>query len=106
MFNKVLAHFLDLCKQVETGEGYHGHMDDAKPKEKRVMQAQVGARHQMLNRWLKNWDILSQVFRHHISLDRDVFQACVVVAQLTMEKMANLFSSWSTRTRKTRRVIK
>ena len=64
MFNKVLAHFLDLCKQVETGEGYHGHMDDAKPKEKRVMQAQVGARHQMLNRWLKNWDILSQVFRH------------------------------------------
>ena len=106
MFNEVLAHFLDMCKQVETGEGYHGHMDDAKPKEKRVMQAQVGAHHQMLNRRLKNWDILSQVFRHHFSLDRDVFQACVVVAQLTMEKMANLFSSWSTRTRKTRGVIK
>ena len=55
------------------------------------MQARMKARHNMLNRWLKNWGILSQDFRHHISRHGNVFRACVVVTQLTMENGEPLF---------------
>ena len=55
------------------------------------MQGRVRARHEMLNEWLKNWGILSQVFRHHITLHGDVFRACAVVTQLTIENSEPLF---------------
>jgi hypothetical protein len=45
----------------------------------------------MLNRQLKNWGILSQVFRHHITMHGDVFRACAVVTQLTVENGEPLF---------------
>jgi hypothetical protein len=52
--------------------------------EKRVMQGRIRACHEMLNGWQKNWGILSQVFRHHISMHGNVFQACAVLTQLTV----------------------
>jgi hypothetical protein len=55
------------------------------------MQARVRAQHETLNRQLKNWGILSQVFRRHISLHGDVFRACLVVMQLTIENGELLF---------------
>jgi hypothetical protein len=58
----------------------------ANPAENRTMQARVRARHKTLNGWLKNWGILSQVFRHHITMHGDVYRACVVVSRLTVEK--------------------
>jgi hypothetical protein len=61
------------------------------PAEKRAMQARVRARHKTLNGCLKNWGILSQVFRHHISLHGDVFRACAVLTQLTVENIEKLF---------------
>ena len=48
------------------------------------MQGRVWARHEMLNEWLKNWGITSQVFCHHIMMHGDVFRACAVVTQLTI----------------------
>jgi hypothetical protein len=48
------------------------------------MQGRVRAHHEMLNGRLKNWGILSQVFRHHIMMHGDVFQGCAVVTQLTI----------------------
>jgi hypothetical protein len=55
------------------------------------MQGRVRARHETLNGRLKNWGILSQVFRHHIMMNGHVFRACAVVAQLTVEKREPLF---------------
>ncbi len=54
------------------------------------MQGRARARHEMLNGRLKNWEILSQVFRHHITRGY-VFWACVVVMQLTIQDGEPLF---------------
>jgi hypothetical protein len=70
IFNKVLHHFLDPGEQVEANKGYVGHPDKIKcphnvgnPVEKWVMRGRVRAHHKMLNGRLKNWGILSQVYR-------------------------------------------
>jgi hypothetical protein len=69
-FNKVLHHFLDPGEQVKADKGYPGHPDKIKcpqnvgdPAEKWAMQGRVRAHHKMLNGWLNNWGILSQVYR-------------------------------------------
>jgi len=43
-----------------------------------VTQGRVRARHETLNGQLKNWGIITQVFRHHISRHSDVFRLCPV----------------------------
>jgi len=55
------------------------------------VQGRVRARHETLNGQLKNWGILSQVFRHNIGSHGEVFWACVVVRQLTIEDGEPLF---------------
>jgi hypothetical protein len=97
-FNKVVHHFLDPGERVEADEGYVGHPDKIKcPQnvgnlaEKWAMQGRVRARHETLNRWLKNWGILSQVYRHDIMQHGDVFWACAVVTQLTIKNGEPLF---------------
>jgi hypothetical protein len=82
IFNKVLRNFLELGERVEANKGYHGHPDkikcpgnDANPAENRAMQGRVRARHETLKGRPKNWGILSQVFRHHITMHGDVFRA-------------------------------
>ncbi len=97
-FNKVLRYFLEPGERVEADEVYRGHPDkikypgnDANPAENRGMQGRVRARHEMLNGRLKNWGILSQVFRHHIMMHGDVFRACAVVTQLTIQDGEPLF---------------
>ena len=99
IFNKVLHHFLDPGEQVEANKGYVGHPDKIKcpqnvgnPAEKWAMQGRLRARHEMLNRQLKNWGILSQVYRHVIMVRHGkVFHACAVVMQLTIENGEPLF---------------
>ncbi len=98
IFNKVLHHFLDLGEQVKADKGYVGHPDKIKcaqnvgnPAEKWAMQGRVRAHHNALNGWLKNWGILSQVYRHDIMRHGDVFRACVVVKQLTIKNGEPLF---------------
>ena len=44
-----------------------------------------------LNGRLKNWGILSQVYRHDIMRHGDVFRACAVVTQLTIQDGEPLF---------------
>jgi hypothetical protein len=58
------------------------------PAEKWAMQGRVRARHKTLNGWLKNWGILSQVYHHDIMRNGEVFRACAVVTQLTIERAA------------------
>ena len=92
IFNKVLRDLLKPGERVEADEGYPGHPGKIKcpgnntnPAENRAMQGRVRARHETLKGRLKNWGILSQVFCHHIMMHGDVFRACVVVMQLTVE---------------------
>jgi hypothetical protein len=93
-----LRNFLEPGKRVEADEGYRGHLDkikcpgnDANPAENWAMQGRVRACHETLNGRLKNWGSLSQVFRHHIMMHGDVFRACAVVMQLTIENGEPLF---------------
>ncbi len=99
-FNKVLRNFLEPGERVEANEGYRSHPDkikcpgnDANPADNRAMQGRVGACHETLNGRLKNWGILSQVFCHHITMHGDVFRACAVVTQLTVENGELLFEA-------------
>jgi DDE superfamily endonuclease len=99
IFNKVLRHFLEPGERVEADEGYRGHEDKIKcpsnpanPPENLVMQGRVRARHETLNGRLKNWGILSQVFRHDISLHGPVFRACAVITQLAIKNGEPLFT--------------
>ncbi len=55
------------------------------------MQGMVRARHETLNRRLKKWGILSQVYCHDIMRHGEVFWVCVVVTQLTIENGELLF---------------
>ncbi len=64
-------------------EGYFGHPDKIKrpqnvgtPAEKWAMQGRLRAHHKALNGQLKNWGILSQVYRHNIMQHGNVFLAC------------------------------
>jgi len=100
IFNNVLWNFLELepGERVEADEVYRGHPDkikcpgnDANPAENRAMQGRVRGHHETLNGRLKNWGILSQVFRHHITRHGDVFRACAVVTQLTAKNGKPLF---------------
>ena len=65
--------------------------NDANPLENLEMQGRVRARHGTLNGQLKNWGILSQVFRHDIRSHGEVFRACAVVTQLAIDDGELLF---------------
>jgi hypothetical protein len=98
IFNKVLRNFLEPGERVEADEGYRGHPDkikcpgnDANPAENRAMQGRVRARHETLNGRLEKWGILSQVYCHDIMRHGDVFRACAVVMQLTIQDGEPLF---------------
>ncbi len=80
------------------GYGYCGHMDKVKCPgnhanlaEKQAMWGRERVHYKMLHGQLKNWGILSQVIRHHISWHGDVFWACAVVMQCTIKNGEPLF---------------
>ncbi len=98
IFNKVLRHFLNPGERVEVDKGYAGHPDKVKfpanatnPPENLMMQGRVRSHHEMLNGQLKNWGILSQVYRHDILHHSDVFRACAVLTQLAIDDGEKLF---------------
>jgi hypothetical protein len=98
IFNKVLRNFLEPGERVEADEGYHGHPDkiicpgnNVNPAENRAMWGRVRACHETLNGRLKTWGILSQVFRHRITMHGDVFRACAVMTQLAIKDGEPLF---------------
>ena len=93
-----MRNFLEPGERIEANEGYRGHpnkikcpRNDVNPADNRVMQGRVRARHETLNGRLKTWGILSQVFRHHITMHGNVFWACAVMTQLTIENGEPLF---------------
>ena len=55
------------------------------------MQGRVRAHHETLNGRRKTWGILSQVFCQCITMHGDVFRACMVVTQFTIQDGEPLF---------------
>ncbi len=98
IFNSILCHYLELGEWVEVFNGYVGHTDKVKctdntcnPEENLAMQAHVRSRHKTLNRWLKKWGILLQVYWHDITGHGTVFQVCTVFMQLSIANREPLF---------------
>jgi hypothetical protein len=92
----VLQNFLEPSAKAD--EGYLGHPNkikcpgnDVHPAGNGVMQGKVRVHHKMVNGQLKTWWMLSQVFCHHITMYGDVFWACAVVMQLSIENGEPLF---------------
>jgi hypothetical protein len=99
IFTSCLVHFLEPYKRVKADNGYRGHADkvkcpknDVNPAKSLKMQGHVRVHHKTLNRRLKNWGILSQVFCHDIWHHGDVFRACAVITQLTIMHGELLFA--------------
>jgi len=97
IFDEVLRHFLEPGERVEPDKGYRGHMDKVKgpgndlTTKNSKMQGRVRAPHETLNGRLKNWGILSQVFRHFILWHGMVLRECGVVTQLMIANGEPLF---------------
>ena len=50
-----------------------------------AMEKRVRARHEHCNRWMKQWAILRQEFRHDLTHHESVFCAIAVMTQLCFE---------------------
>jgi hypothetical protein len=90
-FNSVLANCLEPGERVEANNGYVGRPDkikcpnnDCNPVENRVMQGIARSCHETLNRRLKTWGILGNVYRHDIREHGTVFYTCAVITQLSV----------------------
>jgi hypothetical protein len=99
IFTSCLADFLEPYERVEADNGYRGHTNkvkcpknDVNPVENLKMQGRVRAHQETLDGCLKNWGILSQIFHPDNRRHGDVFWACAVITQLTIEHVEPLFA--------------
>lgn len=86
IFTHGLVHWLDEGERVEADNGYGGpHVvcpsDYATAEEKRA-KSLARARHENINRRLKQFGILGQKYRHALKKHQGVFRACAVLTQL------------------------
>jgi hypothetical protein len=50
------------------------------------MQSVVRARHEVINRRLKQWGVLGRVYRHNLNLHQMLFYAVANVTQIIVEE--------------------
>lgn len=102
IFRHGLKHYLDKDERVEADNGYQGEEpmfcktpggfssraegDDAKDSRRRLR-----ARHETVNKRLKDFAILSQTYRHNLEDHAFIFRAVVVLTQLGIESGEPLF---------------
>ncbi len=99
IFRLGLAHWLEEFKRVEADDGYIGEAPHkvkcpgcmSNPDENQEMQKSVWARHESLNGWLKNWAILSTMYRHDLMEHGNVFWAIAVITQIGINASEKLF---------------
>ncbi len=83
---------MEVGERCETGDGYRGSTPlNAKCPgvieanlEKAEMQQKVRNRQETVNKWFKNWVILSTSYRHKLLEHQTVFGAIVVLTQLSL----------------------
>ena len=94
-----LINALEEGEMVEADLGYRGEQFKIKTPsslhvrsdEERKMKALVRARHETVNERMKNFSILSNVFRHDLRKHSAVFRAVAVITQLSIEDGEPLF---------------
>lgn len=101
IFNKFgLKDALDPNERVEADDGYrHGDPEFCKTPsgvfhdhERRAARRRVMGRQETVNKKLKEWQILSNVFRHNIKKHSMVFRAIVVITQVRIMNGEKLFN--------------
>lgn len=102
IFRQSLKHYLGKNERVEADDGYHGDdpiyiktprglsslSEGAKAKE---LRHRIRSRHETVNKRIKDFSILSQVYRHKLIDHCHVFRAVVVLTQLAIENGEPLF---------------
>ena len=83
---------LDDGEKVEAVKGYRGEGQYVNtPAEGSHIQARVRARHETVNKRLKQWSCLSRSFRHEGERHQVVFGAVAGITQLALENEEHLY---------------
>lgn len=102
IFREKLKHKLDPNEMVEADAGYRGEPNkcrvpaDYQHARHKRQKCRARARQETVNRRFKQFGVLSQRFRHRVtcenlSLHKTVFEAVVVITQLTINNGDRLF---------------
>jgi hypothetical protein len=86
IFNKVLRNFLEPGERVEADKGYRGHPDKSESGGESDDAGEGEGTSQDAERLAEELGILSQVFRHHITMHGDVYRACAVRGGVTAHR--------------------
>jgi DDE superfamily endonuclease len=90
IFRSGLKWALDCGERVEADAGYRGEPlfisipEDYDSEEHRKSKSRARARHEQINRRLKNFECLHQLFRHNPVKHSDVFWSVAVIVQLSL----------------------
>jgi hypothetical protein len=99
IFRDGIIHYLEVGEQVEADDGYTGEdPEHAKtPRgftnndERLALQSRVRSRQETVNKCLKQWACLKQIFRHDLEKHSGCFRAVAVITQLSIEHGEPLF---------------
>jgi hypothetical protein len=93
IFRHSLLSHLGVGERVEADKGYIGEAPTHvkcpgsaySTEEEAKMQNNARARHETMNKRLKQWGSLSQQYRHSLTTHGDVFRAVAVITQLSFQ---------------------
>ena len=99
IFRDSLKSHLEENERVEADDGYRGDAPEhikcpkcmGNPEEYLFMQQRVRNRQETVNKRMKNWGALKQVWRHRFTGHAEVFRAVAVVTQMSIENGEPLF---------------
>jgi len=102
IFRHALKHYLEKDERVEADDGYRGDepaycktpggfSSRSEGTEARQIRRRVRSRHETVNKRIKDFGILSQVYRHNLIGHCHVFRAVIVLTQLAIENGEPLF---------------
>jgi hypothetical protein len=66
--------------------------NDVGGREAQAIAAAIRARHESVNKRLKQFEVLKRVFRHDVQHHQPAFMACAVVTQVTIERGEPLYA--------------
>ena len=95
-----LKRMLPQGERVEADKGYRGewskidlpHECLGGDNDQKISKARVRSRHESMNRLLKRFKCLHDVFRHDLDKHRSVFRAVVYVTQVSLQNGTHLMS--------------
>ena len=100
IFRNSLKSHLEPGERVEADDGYIGEAPEyikcpksfTNPQETLFMQQRVRNRQETVNKRMKNWGILKQVYRHQFDRHGEAFRAIAVLTQISIKGGEPLFS--------------